>query len=57
MKSNVFSYVDLKPKSRKLIPDKLTCSDLFKWTDWKSAFEAKNGHDFEILADHVKFFG
>ena len=28
-----------------------------QWTDWKSASDAKNGNDFEILGDHIKLFG
>ena len=28
-----------------------------QWTDWNSASDAENGNDFEILEDHVKFFG
>ena len=27
------------------------------WTDWKSASNASDGNDFEILADHVRLFG
>ena len=27
------------------------------WTDWKSAFDANDGNDFEILADHINLFG
>ena len=28
-----------------------------KWTVWSSAYNATNGSDFEILADHQKYFG
>ena len=38
-------------------PDNSVCQDLMIWTKWKSASNADNGDDFEILADHVKFFG
>ena len=27
------------------------------WTIWKSASNASDGNDFEILADHVRLFG
>ena len=30
---------------------------LKQWTAWNSASSAETGNDFEILADHIKFFG
>ena len=37
--------------------DNSTCQESMQWTVWNSASDAVNGNDFEILADHQKFFG
>ena len=37
--------------------DNSTCQGPMQWTVWNSASDADNGNDFEILADHQKFFG
>ena len=41
----------------KRISDDSTCQNSMQWTDWRSSSDAKNGNDFEILDDHVKYFG
>ena len=37
--------------------DDSICRGSMEWTVWNSASGPINGNDFEILADHVKFFG
>ena len=34
-----------------------TCQQPMQWTVWKSASNASNGNDFELLVDHINFFG
>ena len=41
----------------KTVSDSSTCNNPMKWTGWHSAYDANDGNDFEILADHVKLFG
>jgi len=41
----------------KTVSDYSTCKGPMKWTGWNSAYDANDGNDFEILADHVKLFG
>ena len=37
--------------------DNSNCQGLREWTAWRSAFDAKNGSDFEILLEHQTLFG
>ena len=34
-----------------------TCQQSMQWTVWKSASNVSNGNDFELLVDHINFFG
>ena len=53
----------VKSRICKPISDDSTCKEWngssMGWTTWESASNAteNNGNDFEILADHVEFFG
>ena len=40
--------------------DDSICQGLMEWTTWRSASNdgnARDGNDYETLADHIKYFG